>query len=275
MKEFLNTKIVEIGDFTLSLYHLVNLMVFIVIVILILIVLKRIIYKSSNLDTAKKFSINKLSRYVIVVIAFLIGLKILGLNISVLLAGSAAVLVGLGFGLQSLFGDFISGIILLLDGTLKVNDIIEVNGSIYKVLEINFRTTTVLGRDENYAIVPNSELTGNRVINWTHSQISSRFKVSLGVDYSTDVIKLMQILKDVAKKNPRVLESPEPFVRFEDYGDSALLFSVYFYTNEIFRVENIKSELRIEIFKALKENNITIPFPQRVLHIESGQNPKQ
>ena len=274
MKEFLNTKIVEIGDFTLSLYHLVNLMVFIVIVILILIVLKRIIYKSSNLDTAKKFSINKLSRYVIVVIAFLIGLKILGLNISVLLAGSAAVLVGLGFGLQSLFGDFISGIILLLDGTLKVNDIIEVNGSIYKVLEINFRTTTVLGRDENYAIVPNSELTGNRVINWTHSQISSRFKVSLGVDYSTDVIKLMQILKDVAKKNPRVLESPEPFVRFEDYGDSALLFSVYFYTNEIFRVESIKSELRIEIFKALKENNITIPFPQRVLHIENGQNLK-
>ncbi len=266
MKDFFETKVLEMGDYTLKLFHLINLAVFIAIVVLFLIVLKRVIYKSKKLDAAKKFSINKLSRYVISVIAFLIGLKILGFNISVLLAGSAAILVGLGFGLQNLFSDFISGIILLLDGTLKVNDIIEVNGSIYKVLEINFRTTTVLGRDENYAIVPNSELTVNRVINWTHSQISSRFRVSLGVDYSTDVVKLMQILKEVVKKNERVLEEPEPFVRFEDYGDSALLFSVFFYSNEIFRVENIKSELRVEIFKALKENNITIPFPQRVIH---------
>lgn len=143
---------------------------------------------------------------------------------------------------------------------------------IYKVLEINFRTTTVLGRDENYIILPNSQLTGNSVKNWTHSEVSSRFSVSLGVDYSTDTQTLMSVLKEVVKSNPKVLNTPEPFVRFEDYADSALLFSVYFYTTEIFRVENIKSDIRVEIFKALKDKHIHIPFPQRVVHIKNHQD---
>jgi small-conductance mechanosensitive channel len=269
MKEFLENSIFEIGNYTLKLYNIVSFLIFVAAVIILLMILKRLIYHSRSLDSAKKFSVNKLSRYIIVAIAFLISLHILGVNISVLLAGSAALLVGLGFGLQNLFSDFISGIILLLDRTLKVDDIIEVNGSIYKVLEINFRTTKVLGRDENYVILPNSQLTGNSVINWTHSAVASRFKVNIGVDYSTDILKLMEILKEVVMSNKRILESPQPFVRFEDYGDSALIFSVFFYTNEIFWVEQIKSEIRIEVFKALKENGITIPFPQRVVHMKN------
>jgi len=158
----------------------------------------------------------------------------------------------------------------LLDRTLKVGDIIEINSMIYKVLKINFRSTTVLGRDENYIILPNSLLTSNNIVNWTHSQISSRFKITIGVDYSTDILVLMSLLKEVVKKNEKVLPTPEPFVRFEDYGDSALIFSIFFYTNEIFRVENIKSEIRVEIFKVLKNNNINIPFPQRVVHIKES-----
>ncbi len=271
MKELLQTNIIELGNYTLKLHNVLSLIVFIGFVILISFIIKRIIYKTSTLDLAKKFSISKIYKYLVIAISFIISLHLLGFNVSVLLAGSAALLVGLGFGLQNLFNDFISGIILLLDRTLKVGDIIEVNSMIYKVLEINFRTTTVLGRDDNYIILPNSELTSNSLINWTHSEISSRFKVNIGVDYSTDVIQLMQILKDVAKRNSGVLQSPEPFARFEDYGDSSLLFSVYFFTNEIFRVENIKSELRIEIFKTLKKENITIPFPQRVLHLNKQE----
>lgn len=270
MKEFLQTNIIELGDYTLKLQNVLSLIVFIGFVIFIYFIIKRVIYKSSTLDLAKKFSISKLLKYLSIVITFVISLHLLGFNVSVLLAGSAALLVGLGFGLQNLFNDFISGIILLLDRTLKVGDIIEVNSMIYKVMEINFRTTTVLGRDENYIILPNSELTGNSVINWTHSEISSRFKVTVGVDYSTDIQVLMPVLKEVAMAHKQVLNTPEPFVRFEDYADSALIFSVYFYTNEVFRVENIKSELRVEIFKALKDNNISIPFPQRVVHIKKG-----
>ncbi|MCF8267455.1 MAG: mechanosensitive ion channel [Ignavibacteriales bacterium] len=269
MKEFLETNLFEIGNYTLKIYNTLSFAIFVSIIILLLFIIKKIIYSSRSLDSASKFSINKLTKYIIIIFSFVTSLHLLGFNISVLLAGSAAILVGMGFGLQNLFSDFISGIVLLLDKTLKVDDIIEVNSMIYKVKEINFRSTKVLGRDENYIILPNSELTSNRVINWTHSEISSRFKVTVGVDYSTDIIILIKTLKEVAQIHPKVLKQPEPFVRFEDFGDSALVFSVFFYTDEVFRVENIKSEIRVEIFKALHNHKITIPFPQRVLHIKN------
>jgi small-conductance mechanosensitive channel len=268
METLLGYKLFEVDGYTLDVFKIVGFLLFLVAVFILIAILKRIIYRSKSLDTAKKFSINKLIRYVIVVLALIIGLRILGFKISVLLAGSAALMVGLGFGLQNLFNDFISGIILLLDGTLKVDDVIEVNSIIYKVQEINFRTTTVIGRDENYVILPNSTLTGNRIINWTHGKISSRFSISIGVDYSTDVILLMQLLKEIASRHEKVFKEPEPFVRFEDYGESSLLFSVYFYTEELFRVENIKSDIRVEIFHVLKEQGINIPFPQRDVHIK-------
>lgn len=272
MNEILNTSLIEIGAYTFRLYNFVNLIVYLVIVIVSLFFIKRLIYKSKFIDPQKKFSINKLTLYIVVVISFVISLRLLGFNISVLLAGSAAIMVGVGFGLQNLFNDFFSGIILLLDRSIKIDDIIEVKGMIYKVEEINFRTTTVLGRDENYVILPNSNLTSNSLVNWTHNQMSSRFKVELGVDYSTDIYLLMPILQKIAQQHPLVLDTHETFVRFEDYGDSALIFSVFFYTNEVFRVEKIKSDIRIEIFKALKEKNIEIPFPQRVVHLKKEKS---
>ena len=274
MKEFFDYELFDIGGYKLQLDTLISFIIFITVVVAVIVILKRLIYRSKKLNTAEKFSINKLSRYVIVLLAFIIGLRILGFDITVLLAGYAAVLLGLGFGLQHIFNDFISGIILLLDGSLKVDDIVEVNERIYRVEEINFRTTTVLGRDENYVILPNSELTGNRVVNWTYNQKSSRFQVDIGVDYATDVLELMEILKTVAKGNQRVLEKPEPFVRFENYGESSLDFAVYFYTFEIFRAENIKSEIRVEIFKALKAKGINIPYPQRVIRFKKDNEDK-
>ena len=272
MKEFLNNELFEIGGIELKISTLIVFTVFIVVVSVVISLMKRLIYRSNRLSTSEKFSINKILRYVIILIAFIIGLRILGFDITVLLAGYAAVLVGLGFGLQNIFNDFISGIILLLDGSLKVDDIVEVNGRIYVVQEINFRTTTVLGRDENYVILPNSELTKNRVVNWTYNSKVSRFQVDIGVDYATDVIDIMETLKAVAKTTPRVLEKPQPFVRFENYGESSLDFSVYFYTTEIFRAENIKSDMRVKIFKALKAKGINIPFPQRVIRMKKDEN---
>jgi small-conductance mechanosensitive channel len=269
MKEILEYPILELGKYVLHVYSLMYLILVLATVFLILYIIKRIIYRSKKIDNAKKFSITKLIQYIAVIISFIAGLRILGFDMTVLLAGSAALLVGLGFGLQNLFNDFISGVILLLDATIKMDDIIEVNGVIYKVQDINFRTTTVIGRNEDYVILPNSELTANKVVNWTHSRISSRFKIEIGVDYATDVDLLMKVLKEATMRHPQILQTPEPFVRFEDYGDSALLFGVFFFSDEIFRVERIKSEIRIEIFKALKENGIEIPFPQRVIHTRS------
>ena len=271
MREFLNTDLFNLGGYAFKLQTLITFIVFIAVVMGVLSLLKRLIYSSKKLNSGEKFSINKISRYLIILIALLVGLRIVGFDITVFLAGYAALLVGIGFGLQNIFSDFISGIILLLDGSLKVDDIVEVNGKIYVVEEIKFRTTTVLGRDENYVILPNSELTTNSVVNWTYNKRPSRFHIDLGVDYSTNVPELMEILKEVAESIPRVLVTPHPFVRFTDYGESSLRFGVYFYTHDIFRAEHIKSQMRVEIFKKLSAKGIIFPFPQRVVHFSKEE----
>ena len=268
MRDFLNKELFNIEGYAFEVHTLITFIVFMAVVMGVLSLLKRIIYSSKKLNTGEKFSINKISRYLIILIAFLVGLRIVGFDITVFLAGYAALLVGIGFGLQNIFSDFISGVIILLDGSLKVDDIVEVNERIYIVQEINFRTTTVLGRDENYVILPNSELTKNRVVNWTYSSKTSRFHVDVHVGYEANVLEVMETLQAVAKATSRVLENPEPFVRFESYGESSLGFAVYFYTTEIFRAENIKSDMRVAIFKALKEKGINMPFPQRVVHMK-------
>ncbi len=218
---------------------------------------------------AKKYAIYNLIKYCVLVFSFVISLQILGLDLSVLLAGSAALLVGIGLGLQGLFSDFISGIILLMDSSIKVNDVIEVNGLVCKVQEINLRTTTVLTRDDKYIILPNSDLTENQLINWTHSHIASRFEVNIGVDYSSDVQLVMKVLKEAIDNQRDVLIEPKPFIRFTDYAESSLNFSIFFWSEEVFGVENIKSDVRVKVFRMFKENNITVPFPQRVVHIKN------
>jgi small-conductance mechanosensitive channel len=232
------------------------------------------IYKSSRFDIAKKFSIFSLIKYFILVLAFIIGLQVVGFNLSVLMAGSAALLVGVGLGLQNLFSDFVSGIIILIESTVKVNDVIEVNGIVSIVKEINLRTTTVLTRDDKYIILPNSDLTKNQIVNWTHDNISSRFEVNVGVDYSSDVNQVMTLLQEVVLLQSGIQKEPKPFVRFVDFGDSSLDFAVVFWSEEVFRVRNIESELRVKIFNAFKQSDISIPFPQRVVHIKNDPNGK-
>ncbi len=149
---------------------------------------------------------------------------------------------------------------------MTVNDIIEVNGTVGKVKYIGLRTTTVTTRDDRYIILPNTNLTRNEIINWTYQDVASRFEVSVGVDYSSDVSLVMKIMKEAALQQDMILKDPQPFVRFNDYQDSAILFTVYFWCDEVFRVENIKSNLRIRIFEEFRRQNVHIPFPQRVIH---------
>ncbi len=208
-------------------------------------------------------------RCLIIVISIISGLQLFGFNLSVLVAGSTALLVGIGLGLQNLFSDFVSGIILLVDYSVKVNDVIELNGLVCTVQEINLRATTVLTRDDKYIILPNYDLTRNQLIKWTHSDLASRFEVTVGVDYSSDIHQVMRILKETVDSQNNVLKEPNPFIRFTDFADSSLNFSVIFWSEELFRIETTKSDLRIKIFELFKENNITIPFPQRVVHINN------
>lgn len=162
MKEFLDQTLINLGNYELKVHALLMLAIFLIAVVLVLFVIRHTVYRISKHEVGKKFAIYSLIKYIIVVIAFLISLQILGFKLTVLLAGSAALLVGIGLGLQNLFGDFVSGIILLADTAIKVNDVIEVNGLVCQVLHINLRTTTVITRDDKYIILPNRILTNKR-----------------------------------------------------------------------------------------------------------------
>lgn len=267
MEELLNYTLFQDGEFNIKVISIIKLFGFLIVTGLLLKIIKKAIYKIDKIDEAKKYSIYSLVRYFIIVISIVTGLQFFGFNLSVLVAGSAALLVGVGLGLQNLFSDFVSGIILLVDSSVKVNDVIEADGLICIVKEINLRTTTVLTREDKYIILPNSNLTAHQLINWTHNDLASRFTVNVGVDYSSDVHQVMQVLKEAVDKQNGVLKEPNPFVRFTDFGDSSLNFSIIFWSEDVFRVENIKSEMRIKIFELFRENNIIIPFPQRVVHL--------
>lgn len=265
-RELLNFKLFTIGKADISVSSLIFLVIFILALNFIVKIIRKLIYRSQKLDESKKFTIFSLIKYVLYVVGFILGMNMIGINVSVLMGASAALLVGIGLGLQNIFSDFVSGIVLLLDSSIKVGDIIEVDNLVCKVKEINLRTTTVLTRDDKYVILPNTFLTKNNLFNWTHSNLNSRFDIQVGVAYSSDVQTVMDILKSVTAANPKVVKTPEPFVRFNDYADSALIFNVYFWSSDPFRVENLKSELRVKYFEAFREHDIEIPFPQRVVH---------
>jgi small-conductance mechanosensitive channel len=198
-------------------------------------------------------------------------LQTLGLNLSLLLASGAALFVGIGLGLQNTFNDIISGFILLFEGSLLVGDIVEIESLVGRVEQIDIRTSKIKTRDEILIVVPNSKLINNNVINWTNSDALTRFNVSVGVAYGSNTELVKTTLEKVVLKHPEVSNKKPVRVRFENFGDSSLDFKVFFWTDRTWEIEFIKSELRFEIDKAFRANNITIPFPQRDLHIISNQ----
>ncbi|MFC2138816.1 mechanosensitive ion channel family protein, partial [Bacteroidota bacterium] len=154
---------------------------------------------------------------------------------------------------------------------LKVRDVLELDGMVGIVKEIGLRTSKLETRDKIIVIVPNSKFITGNVINWSHIDTKTRFSVKVGVAYRSDARKVENILISCAKNNTKVSNSPEPFVQFKDFGESSLDFELFFFTNESFRVENIKSQLRFDIKEAFNKNNIEIPFPQRVIHSSNSK----
>lgn len=272
LKAILEFSLLRLGSkFNLTVLNVLQLIILFVLTFLTLLIIKKVIYRSKKLHVAKKYSFNNLLKYVVYVVAFFIVLRILGFDIKYIMAGSAALLVGVGLGLQTLFSDLVSGIVILLDSSIRVGDILDVDGLICQVEKINLRTTLVLTRDDKFILLPNSLLTKNKVVNWTHSDNVSRFEVDVHVAYNSDVALTMKLIKEAGLAHKDVLKDPAPFVRFVNFGNYSMEFTLLFWVQNVFRVENTKSDLRVIIYKMLKENNIKIPLPQHVLHMEEGK----
>ena len=229
-------------------------------------------YKLKNPDSHGRIdSFVQIQKYVIWFIALLVCFKIFKVDLTSFVVSASAILVVLSFGLQGLFADFISGIIILFDGTIKSNDIIEVGDTIGKVEKITLRNTTLITRDDYTIIMPNRKFIAENVTNWSYNNNIMRFSVKIGVAYGSDTKLVSKLMMNSAESHSLVSKQRKGFVGFKNFGDSALEFELYFWTTEIFRIEIVKSDLRFMIDKAFRENGITIPFPQRDLHIIQPQ----
>lgn len=224
-------------------------------------------YKQKKIDIGAQFALNQLITYVGYFIAILLSLKALNINVTLLWGGAAALLVGVGLGLQSTFNDFFSGIVLLFERSVKVGDIVQMESFVGIIRTIGLRASIVEARDSVSVIVPNSKLVNQNVINWTHVATRVRFSVVVGVAYGSDTSLVKSLLLEAAKRNKNVLKSPLPFVRFTDFSDSALSFELFFFTKNLIIEQDIKSDLRFEIDALFRENNIKIPFPQSEIYL--------
>ena len=232
-------------------------------------------YKRSHIDPGSQYAINQLLKYVIYTMAILSAISSLGIEMTVLWGGAAALLVGIGLGLQQTFNDFFSGIVLLFERSVEIGHVLNIGGTIGTVKEIGLRTSLIETRDSITVVVPNSKLVTDNVINWSHLDEKVRFKIDVGVAYGSNTKLVKEILLKVVGEHPEIVEHPNPFVRFTNFGNSSLDFELHFFSRNFMRIEDVKSDLRFEIDNAFRENNVEIPFPQRVVWMKGDPDVKK
>lgn len=270
--QFFRTDLVPVGEGENAIHITVGLLLIVIIALIatnfVLNWVRRLLTRKMNQEDSLKFiSVFKFARYFVYLIVVLIALAAAGVNITVILTASAALLVGIGFGLQELFLDVIGGIFIMVDKSISVGDIIESGNRVGRVLEIRLRTTRALTRDDKVIIIPNHKFIKETIYNYTQNHKTTRESIKVGVAYGTDTALTEKLLKECIQDQEGILKVPKPFVLFEDFGESALVFGLYFFVKDSFVDPKIKSDLRFAIDKIFRENNITIPFPQRDIYI--------
>lgn len=271
--DFLKVPLFTLADSQITLWTLIYLTVLFVLLFYLTKKLHKIIvYKllaKSRIDLGTRVAVGSIIRYVILTAGFVIILQTVGINLSSITILLGALGVGIGFGLQNITNNFVSGLIILFERPIKVGDRIAVGDVTGDVVNISMRATTVITNDNISIIVPNSDFISSTVINWSHTDRNVRFNFHVGVSYKEDPQQIKKILLEVADGNPGVLKDPKPDVLFDDYSDSALVFNLRVWTREYTdRPGVLKSQLYYEIFGKFKECGVEIPYPQRDVHIK-------
>lgn len=234
-------------------------------------ILREKLLAGSGLDTGLKDSITTISIYLIWAIGLFLSLRMVGVSSTSLTVVFGALSIGLGFGLQNIFNNFISGIILLFERPIQVGDAVEINGVWGVVQKINIRSTLVQTYDNASLIIPNSEFISNKVTNWSFKDHRIRRVITIGVAYGSDTALVSATLAEIAENTQKVLKTPEPDVLFSDFGDSALIFKLRVWTL-VDHMIKVETHIRFEIERLFRERHIEIPFPQHDVHIISSGN---
>ncbi len=229
------------------------------------------VFPRYNLEKGVAVSIATITRYIIVTVGFIVILQASGIDLSALGILLGALGIGIGFGLQNITNNFISGIIILFERPIKVGDRVEVGGITGNVTNISARSTTLLTNDNISVVVPNSDFINSTVINWSLLDRNVRFNFPVGVSYKEDPERVKALLLEVAHDNPGVLRVPKPDVLIDGFGDSSIDLNLRVWTSRFSdRPRVLRSQLYYAIFRKFRENGVEIPFPQRDMHLRSG-----
>ncbi|KLT67819.1 mechanosensitive ion channel family protein [Flavobacterium sp. ABG] len=268
--EFINYNFINGENVKISLLDLMLLFLAITATSIVLKLIQKLFSKKLPVADKKKFnSVFQVVKYIVYLFVIVLMLNATGVNVNVFLTASAALFVGLGFALQTFFQDIISGVLIILDQSLHVGDIIEVDGRVGLVQEIKLRTTIVVTRNDRVMIIPNHKFMDDTLFNWTQNNSSNRESVSVGVAYGSDVRLVEKLLHQAVDSVEGIVKEGTVKVTFDDFADSSLNFSVHFYVIHGMQTPGIQSEIRFRINDLFAENNISIPFPQRDLNVIS------
>lgn len=268
LNEFLRISFTIGESFEVTIATIFTTILIFIFTAILLSAIKRVISKRmEEQDKVSFYSIFTYVRYFIFLIIFLTVLSNNGVKLTALFTSAAVILLGVGLALQTLFQDIITGVFILFDKTLRVNDTIEIDGKVGRVLQISLRTTKAVTIEQKVFIIPNHFFLSNSLYNWTQNGIITREFIHVGVAYGSDVQLVKKLLLQAASNIPTILKSPKPTVLFNDFGDSSLNFKLIVSVRDSFRAMHPKSDLHFEIDRLFRENNVVIPFPQRDLHL--------
>jgi len=222
-----------------------------------------------------RIAVGSIIRYLVVVVGLLVLLQTAGVDLTTLNVLAGAIGIGVGFGLQTIANNFISGLIILLEGPVKIGDRIEIGDVEGDVIRVGTLSTSVLTNDNITIIIPNARLISDSIVNWSHNDDSVRFKVPLSVAYGSDLKLVEKLLLEVAANDEDILKDPPPAVNFTGFGDSGLNFELRVWSNTLtHRKGRLISKLNFAVYEKFRKHEIEIPYPQRDIHIRSDATGK-
>lgn len=271
----LDSAAISVGDLRISLYTVAQSTLALAVLLSVAIYLTGLIESRIRTSRALSPSVQvlfiKSLKVVLIGLAVIIAIDTVGIDLTALAVFGGAIGVGVGFGLQKVVSNLISGVILLVDKSIKPGDVIAVSGTYGWVTALGGRYVSVITRDGVEHLIPNETLISERVENWTHTNSQTRLKVDVGVHYESDVHRAIEICLEAASETERVLERPEPKCLLIEFGDSSVNLQVRFWISDAHNgVQNVKSDVLLKIWDKLKAAGIEIPYPQRDLHLRSG-----
>lgn len=269
IKEILNFSLINYQKIDFKVLHLLIVIISLIFSNLIIRIIKKFVTKQLPDSEKQKFiGVFQFFKYFVYVLVVLISLHVSGVNMTLFFTASAALLVGIGFAMQQLFQDVLSGILMILDQSLHVGDIIEIDGKVCKVEKISLRSTKAVTRNNRVLIIPNHKFINDILFNWTQNSYTNRENVTVSVAYGTDVNLVKLILENIPFQIEGVVKEENVLVLFEDFGASGLQFSLYFHVFNGMQSPLIQSNIRFKINEEFTKAGIVIPFPQQDIYIK-------